>query len=84
MFPIIGLFLGLLVSLIEGAPGCHWDPLAPIFLQQEEEGARAWIFTLGEPFTVPNVIGLKQTIKKYELAKLVIFNSGGQTQGKRC
>ena len=58
MFPIIGLAL---VGLIEGSPGCNWDPLAPLFLQQEEEGARAWSFTLGEPSTVPNVLGLDHT-----------------------
>ena len=66
MFGII--FLALLVGLTQGGPGCHWDPLAPIFLQQEEEGAQAWNFTLGEPSTVPDVLGLKQTIKKYKLA----------------
>ena len=70
MFGII--FLALLVGLIQGGPGCHWDPLAPIFLQQEEEGgALAWNFTLGEPSTVPDVLGLKQTIKKYKLARIL-------------
>jgi len=48
--------LALLVGLVEGEPGCHWDALAPIFLQQEDEGARAWTFTLGQPSTVPDVL----------------------------
>ena len=47
----------LTAQLVGGAPGCHWDPLAPLFLQQEEEGALPWSFTLGEPSTVPNVLG---------------------------
>ena len=64
MCPFIGLALALSVRLIEGAPGCHWDHLAPIFLQQEEEGARTWSFTLGEPSTVPDVLGLEQNIRK--------------------
>ena len=51
--------LALLVGLVEGEPGCHWDALAPIFLQQEDEGARAWTFTLGQPSTVPDVLGLE-------------------------
>ena len=47
----------LTAQLVGGAPGCHWDPLAPLFLQQEEEGALPWSFTLGEASTVPNVLG---------------------------
>ena len=47
----------LTAQLVGGVPGCHWDPLAPLFLQQEEEGALPWSFTLGEPSTVPNVLG---------------------------
>merc|ERR1712038_2061621 len=49
--------VALTAQLVGGAPGCHWDPLAPLFLQQEEEGALPWSFTLGEPSTVPNVLG---------------------------
>ena len=47
----------LTAQLVGGVPGCHWDPLAPLFLQQEEEGALPWSFTLGEPSTAPNVLG---------------------------
>ena len=65
MLTIISLALAFSVGLIQGTPGCHWDPLAPIFLQQEEEGAFDWNFTLGEPSTVPNVLGLERILKTY-------------------
>ena len=75
MCAFIGLALALLllvVGLIEGEPGCHWDPLAPIFLQQEEEGARAWSFTLGEPSTVPDVLGLELTKYKDKMCLICL------------
>ena len=65
MLTIISLALAFSVGLVQGTPGCHWDPLAPIFLQQEEEGAFDWSFTLGEPSTVPNVLGLERILKTY-------------------
>ena len=65
MLTIISLALAFPVDLVQGTPGCHWDPLAPIFLQQEEEGAFDWSFTLGEPSTVPNVLGLERILKTY-------------------
>ena len=52
----------LTAQLVGGVPGCHWDPLAPLFLQQEEEGALPWSFTLGEPSTVPNVLGFFERV----------------------
>ena len=52
----------LTAQLVGGAPGCYWDPLAPLFLQQEEEGALPWSFTLGEPRTVPNVLGFFERV----------------------
>ena len=55
----------LTAQLVGGVPGCHWDPLAPLFLQQEEEGALPWSFTLGEPRTVPNVLGFFWELSTY-------------------